>query len=923
MNKTIASFFLLFAFLSLTTFSSFAQKSPIEYSDIMKFQSIKQTVISDDGDWVAYQAQPDRGDAIGYVHNANSNTTFEVELGTKPVFSDNSQFVAFIQPPSLLNHTNATPKERKKLSKQLVVLNLSTGERTHFNHLDSFQFSSGSQYLAVLAKTPSPDNQESGDKSINKKKKLYNKGAIGDKLVVIDLQSNQSHTYPNVASFAFSTNKQWLALATSTKTGEQNAIDVINLTTEQQQTLFQEPALSIEQLAWSDKGTKLAFLKGSYQEKVKKRSHSLHIWHSTSHFKTIKTNKKGWFISNKHPLKWSFDSKRVFFGYSPSIISKTKSTTLSQSQLFDVNTILAKKEMQTWHHQDTTVKTQDKVDYNKKNYDYYLASVNVKRSKVVQLADKSLQDIRIVKNRHALIGIDYRPYQRQSTWNGWYFDAYRIDLNNGNKSLIAKNIQHAGALKISEDGRYISFIKEGHLWAYDSVKQKSKQLSTALGQIFVDENNDRPQPARPYGIKGWLKGTDKLIAYDKFDIWQFDFSSTKALKLTSGFGREHHRRLRIINTDKEQPFISDNDLLLLSSFNTDTKQSGFFTLVAKSRQLSKLLEGDHRYRFIAKAKNKPSYVFTRESYREFPDLWLAQSSFSNAQKISQLGKQTTPYIWGDSELISWQTNDGDTIQGRLIKPDNFDTTKRYPVLVYFYENYSDRLHHFTPMVINHRPNFPFYNSHGYVIFQPDIKQIIGQPGDAMVKSIVPGVQKIIELGIADKNAIGLHGHSWGGYGTAYAVTQTDIFKAAVSGAPVSNMTSAYSGIRLKSGLARQFQYETGQSRLGASLWEQRQLYIDSSPLFFADRVNTPLLIQFGDVDDAVPWQQGVELFLALRRLDKDAIMLQYEGEPHHLKKYPNKLDYTIKMKEYFDHYLLNKPAPQWINEGEAFRPAPD
>ena len=222
------------------------------------------------------------------------------------------------------------------------------------------------------------------------------------------------------------------------------------------------------------------------------------------------------------------------------------------------------------------------------------------------------------------------------------------------------------------------------------------------------------------------------------------------------------------------------------------------------------------------------------------------------------------------------------------------------------------------MVVNHRPNFPFYTSNGYAMFLPDIRFDIGMPGRSAVDALVPGIQKLIDMGIADEHAIGLHGHSWSGYQTAHVITQTDVFACAVAGAPVSNMTSAYSGIRLGSGLARQFQYETAQSRIGGSLWEKRELYIENSPVFFADRINTPLLIQFGDIDDAVPWQQGVELYLALRRLDKDVVFLQYRGEPHHLKQYPNKVDYTIKMKEYLDHYLKGEPAPKWLAEGEPY-----
>ena len=178
---------------------------------------------------------------------------------------------------------------------------------------------------------------------------------------------------------------------------------------------------------------------------------------------------------------------------------------------------------------------------------------------------------------------------------------------------------------------------------------------------------------------------------------------------------------------------------------------------------------------------------------------------------------------------------------------------------------------------------------------------------------------MIDMGVADPKAIGLHGHSWSGYQTAFVVTQTDIFACSIAGAPVSNMTSAHSGIRWGSGLARQFQYEKTQSRIGGSLWEFPERYIENSPVFFADRIQTPMLIMFGDEDGAVPWYQGIELYLALRRLEKDCIFLQYRGEPHHPQKYANKLDYSIKMKEYFDFYLKGKPAPDWITKGVPYR----
>ncbi len=255
----------------------------------------------------------------------------------------------------------------------------------------------------------------------------------------------------------------------------------------------------------------------------------------------------------------------------------------------------------------------------------------------------------------------------------------------------------------------------------------------------------------------------------------------------------------------------------------------------------------------------------------------------------------------------------------MIKPGNYIPGKRYPVLVYYYEIFSDRLYQFNQPAIGHRPPFAYYTSNDYVIFLPDVRYDIGIPGMSAVKCLVPGVQKLIDMGIADPKGIGLHGHSWSGYQTLYAITQTNIFSAAVAGAAVANMTSAYGGIRLESGLARPFQYEKTQSRIGKTLWERRDLYIDNSPLFFADRIQTPTLMEFGDEDDAVPYLQGLEMYIAMRRLGKNAILLQYRKEPHHLKKSANKLDYTIKMKEYFDHYLKGGKPADWITKGVPYR----
>src|SRR5690606_15624861 len=243
------------------------------------------------------------------------------------------------------------------------------------------------------------------------------------------------------------------------------------------------------------------------------------------------------------------------------------------------------------------------------------------------------------------------------------------------------------------------------------------------------------------------------------------------------------------------------------------------------------------------------------------------------RKISDLNSQKAEYLWGSAELVEWRSLDGVPLQGILYKPENFDPNKKYPMMVYFYERMSNELHRFrSPMAGSSSISFSFYASRGYLVFIPDIPYRVGYPGESALHAVVPGVLELVGRGFVDEKAIGVQGHSWGGYQIAYMVTKTDIFVAAEAGAPGGHIERTYGGIRWSSGMVRQFQYEKTQSRLGATLWEQPMRFIENSPLFWADKVDTPLLMLHNDQDGAVPWYQGIEYFVALRRLGKPVWM---------------------------------------------------
>jgi dipeptidyl aminopeptidase/acylaminoacyl peptidase len=128
------------------------------------------------------------------------------------------------------------------------------------------------------------------------------------------------------------------------------------------------------------------------------------------------------------------------------------------------------------------------------------------------------------------------------------------------------------------------------------------------------------------------------------------------------------------------------------------------------------------------------------------------------------------------------------------------------------------------------------------------------------------------------------------------------------------MTSAYGGIRWGTGMVRQFQYEKTQSRIGAPLFGRALQFIENSPVFWAERVRTPYLSIHNDEDDAVPWYQGIEFFTALRRLGKEAYMFNFNGEKHGLRERENQKYWTVFQDEFFDHYLLGKPRPEWMDK---------
>jgi len=898
-------------------------KKALTFQDVMRFKEIHSPVISEDGLWAGYSAQPDRGDGEVKIHGLKGGKAFTVERGDRPVISKDSRWVAMVIRPKAAELEKA---KKEKPKQGMALLETLSGEVIHFKDVERFSFSDDSKWLAYLHfKEEEKPKKEEKDAEKSKKKKKS-----GSTLVLRNLDSGKETKIPYVFSFIFDSPSSFLAYDIADPEGKENGLYYVGLS---DAGLTQESIAKSENsyyagLSWTNEGGKLAFLSKIEQEKNKDvTGFSLWVWDAKTQ-KVIQAVSaedapEGWIIPEKNRVTWAKSGERVFFGFKPIEFAEQKKEEEEKEEeskevdLFDVEKILKEREVDVWHWNDPLINSNQKKMWQRIKDQTYLAVYHLASKQVVPLADKDIPVVESSENPNFALGRSDIPYQKEITWYGRLNDIYLVNLKDGSRKKVASRLEDRSSL--SPEGQYIVYYKDKHWHLFDGKTGTLRSLTSELKVPFFNEDHDYPQKIPSYGLAGWVNEDKAVLVYDKYDIWQFSTKTSEAINLTGGEGRKNKITFRVIRLDPEQRFFREKEKLLLSAYHNMKKHYGFFSCRVGASGVRKLIEEEKRFRFLAKARKVEVLMYTRESYQEFPDIWISDLEFSSPEKITDVNPQTSDFAWGSAELVEWRSLDGIPLQGILIKPGNYKPGKRYPVIVYFYRFFSQRLHEFNQIVINHRPCFSFYASNGYALFLPDIRFDVGHPGYSATKCLVPGVQKLVDMGVADPEAIGLHGHSWSGYQTAFVITQTNIFACAIAGAPVSNMTSAYSGIRWGTGLARQFQYEKSQSRIGGSLWEYPERYIENSPVFFADRIETPLLIQFGDEDGAVPWYQGIELYLAMRRLGKDCVFLQYRGEPHHLQKYSNKLDYAMKMKQYFDYYLKGKPAPDWIKKGVPYR----
>jgi dipeptidyl aminopeptidase/acylaminoacyl peptidase len=955
-----------------------AAKRPLTHQDYDSWRSIVAQQVSRDGKFVAYAYVPQDGDGEIVVRNIATGVDWRAPRGyrpplpppddpgtnlaeyqaeqarlLRPVFTADSKFVVFSTEPTKAE-VNKAKKEKKKPEDMpkngLSIMDLSNGTVKHVERVKTFRVpEDGAGFIAyqleptaparpdsraterTVPSAVAPGNAEPGGTPPSTEPspapsaepaatetprpssgRSRNKKEYGSDLVLLNTTTSAERKFSDALDFTISKDAKTLVYTVSSRKDDTNGVYAITTDTDAAPVTLLSGKGKYQRLTWDEDNMQLAFTSDKEDAASKQPKFRVYHWNRKDPQATEIVSitspgfRKEFVVSERANLSFSLDGSHLFLGTAPPPEPEKnpdEEIPADEKVLVDL-----------WHWKDDYVQPIQKVRAEQDRNRSYRAVYDLKEKKFVQLADDTMETISPSNDGSYAIGADNRKYRITNDYDPGFTDYYLVNTSDGSrKPLLTKQ---RGNVSLSPNAKYAIYFDGKDWYSYSVNGGSTVNLTKDIKVNFYNEENDTPSTPGSYGIAGWTKDDADVLIYDRYDIWRVAPDGSAATNLTDGIGRKESTTLRYVRLDPRERFIDPDKPMLLSAENQETHDSGFYRDKVNSTAVpQKLLMAAKDFNNPAKAKDADVLIMTASRFDQFPDVWVTNSTFRELKRVSNGDAQRAPYTWGTGELVSFKNADGVPLKGLLLKPENFDPKKKYPMIVYIYEKLSEGLHQFRNPGPGTSINPTYYVSNGYLVFMPDIVYTIGYPGPSALKCVLPGVQAVVDKGYVNENAIGIQGHSWGGYQIAYMVTQTNRFKAAAPGALVANMTSAYSGIRWGTGLPRQFQYERSQSRIGGSLWDYPLRYLDNSPIFRADRVETPLLMIHNDEDDAVPWYQGIEYFLALRRLGKEAYMFTYNGEKHGLRKRINQKDYTRRLQEFFDHFLKGAPAPEWMEKG--------
>jgi dienelactone hydrolase len=929
-------------------------KSPVPPSDYGQWESLstfrEYGGLSPDGKWLAYGInRSNRNNELRITNIANGSSK-TIAFGNQPVFSSDSRWVAYsIGIPE--SQEEKLKKDKKPIPRKIGLMNLSTGEQTAVEGIESFSFSPDGAWLAMRRTPPEKKDAEKKDSSDATE---ADETPVGSTLLLRQLFTGRDTSFANVLEYTWQDLPRigsLLAMIINAEDKTGNGVQIFDIRAASVRVLDSSTSV-YSGLSWRKKSADLAVLRSKSDDRrdgptqialawtnLGQASEAAHLYDPTADTKYPAATRT---VSYRKP-EWALDGGVVFLGLAkwddkiaepakpstPADGAKTSDTSKTSDATPKATDVAKNKDkddddppsVDVWNWRDAEVMPKQKLSAKNDRQKNMLAAWSLEKNLFVPLGKDLEERVTPLKHQPMAVAANWSAYTMERSIGRPAADISLIDVASGARTKIQDHLNDDHYVEVSPGGRYLLYFHDDHYWTVNTATHAIVNITKVAPSSFVDRESDwtiKQKP--PFGVAGWTKDDAAVILYDKFDLWQVSPDGTHAVRLTDGAAEQVRHRYEKL--DSEEEWIDTSKPIYLSLFGIWTKKSGFARLrPGPSGALTEdhLLWLDKSLDHLAKAKDADVFEYVQQTFAESPNAFIAGPDLKEAKAVTKTNPFQTNYAWGREELIEYKNSRSERLQGALFYPAGYDPAKKYPLIVYMYEKLSDNLHRYSPPSERAYYNVSAMNSHGYFVLEPDIIFKPRDPGVSVVDCVTAAAKKVIQMGVIDPKKIGIMGHSWGGFDTTYLATHTaNFFAAAVAGAPITDLVSNYGNHHWSSGIAETDHIETGQQRMEVPLYEDLQAYIRNSAVFGVSGMTTPLLIEVGDSDGTVFFHQGVELYNIARRARKDVVLIEYAGEDHGLRKKANQIDYQRRIFAWFGHYLKDEPAAPWISKGETY-----
>src|ERR1039458_9927194 len=916
-------------------------KPPVTPADYGQFETLAPGGptggLSPDGKWLAYGINRSNRNNELRITNIADGTTKVTAFGTQPVFSADSNWVAF----AVVNSEAQDEKlrqQKKPIQRKMGLLNLSTEDQTVVDAIETFSFSPNGTYLAMRKYAPEKKDapNTSTDAAAAAAAPDVEENPAGATLVVRQLSTGHDTTFGNVSEFAWQDLPRTgtllaMAINADDKTG--NGVQLFNTETGTVRVLDSSSSI-YSGLAWRKNAVDLAVLRSKSDAHREGFTYVALAWTHLPDSSdaprmfdpTTGTNfPAGMRIVSYRKPSWPEEGGMLFLGIAkwdekiappkktPPAADANKTSTPADGEEEPAS-------VDIWHWNDVDVMPKQKLQAKMDRQKNMLAVWNVESGSLIPLGHNLTEQVTPLKHQKLAFATNWDAYAMDRTIGRPTADLSIVDLNTGARAKIKDHLIEDRSIQPSPGGRYLIYFQDDNYWTVNVASHAVTNITKNVHTAFVNRESDETIKQKPpFGVAGWTKDDAAVILYDKYDLWKVVPDGSRATQLTDGAKDQVRHRYVRLNPDDE--FVEADKPIYVSLFGEWTKKSGYARLnlnatIATDEHAIWLDKGVTR---LAKAKDADVYEYVLESFDQSPNAFICGPDLKNAKQVTNTNPFRSNYAWGHGELIDYKNSHGERLQGALYYPAGYEPGKKYPMVVYMDEKLSDGLHRYSAPSERDYYNAAAITSHGYFLLEPDIVFQPRDPGVSVVDCVTAATKRVIDMGLVDPKKVGVVGHSWGGFDSVYLATHTNgIFAAAVAGAPITDLVSNYGNHHWSSGIAETDHIETGQQRMEVPLYEDLQAYIRNSAVFNVQNMTTPLLIEVGDSDGTVFFHQGVELYNIARRAKKNVVLLEYAGEDHGLRKKADQIDYERRIFAWFGHYLKDEPATAWITGGESF-----